>query len=307
MRIIEQGVQHKPADTKSHLKSVEEWQEYKEEKAKSEAEKAKSEAEDSSWVINSEKKEEDFRNYSDNPRLERVRNFYRENHEKQTLEFVLKMEKKYANLGRMEMGVWEALELLDTFVDDSDPDTNLSQMQHALQTAEAVRKKYPGEEYDWYHLTGLIHDMGKFLSCVYGEEQWCVVGDTFPTGCKHSKKIEFTEFFVKNPDTKKPELQTEVGVYQKGCGLDKLHMSYGHDEYLYQVCVQNKSKLPIQALYMIRYHSFYPWHNEGEYMQFCNKTDQNMLKWVKDFNQFDLYSKSDEPPNVRNCPFTTKN
>eukprot|EP00954_Amorphochlora_amoebiformis_P020640 1340825-Amorphochlora_amoeboformis.AAC.3 len=64
-------------------------------------------------------------------------------------------------LGRFKMGVWEALELLDKYVDDSDPDTNLSQLAHALQTAEAVRAKYPDEKYDWYHLTGLIHDMGK--------------------------------------------------------------------------------------------------------------------------------------------------
>jgi len=266
-------------------------QDYKEEKYS---------AENPEWnPTDPEKKKEAFRNYNDNPRFERVRNFYKVNHENQTYSFVQKMQQKYAKLGSMEMGVWEALELLDTFVDESDPDTNLSQMMHALQTAEAVRKKYPGEEYDWYHLVGLIHDMGKFLSCVYKEEQWCTVGDTFPTGCKFSDKIEFSEFFVKNPDIKAPELSTELGAYSKNCGLDKVAMSWGHDEYMYQVCVQNESKLPIQALYMIRYHSFYPWHKEGQYMQLCNKQDLEMLKWVQDFNQFDLYSKAAEIPNTK--------
>ncbi len=37
------------------------------------------------------------------------------------------------------MGVWEAMEFLNTLVDDSDPDTDLSQIEHLLQTAEAIR------------------------------------------------------------------------------------------------------------------------------------------------------------------------
>jgi hypothetical protein len=38
------------------------------------------------------------------------------------------------------MGIWEALEYLNTLVDDSDPDTDLSQIEHNLQTAEAIRR-----------------------------------------------------------------------------------------------------------------------------------------------------------------------
>ncbi|XLR00616.1 hypothetical protein S83_066814, partial [Arachis hypogaea] len=40
-------------------------------------------------------------------------------------------------------------------VDDSDPDLDEPQIQHLLQTAEAIRKDYPNE--DWLHLTALIH------------------------------------------------------------------------------------------------------------------------------------------------------
>eukprot|EP00466_Bigelowiella_natans_P010988 jgi/Bigna1/92843/estExt_fgenesh1_pm.C_810004 len=284
------------ASSEGPLKSVEEWQDYLEEKyAESENEKS----EKGNWATNADKKKEEFRNYQDNPRFERVRNFYMENHKNQTHDFVLKMEKKYSRLNRMRMGVWEVLELLDTYIDDSDPDTNLSQLMHSLQTAEAVRKKYPGEKYDWYHLTGLIHDMGKFLGAVYGEKQWCVVGDTFPVGCRFSEKIEFSKFFSLNPDFYDEKMKTKLGVYKKNCGLKNVRMSYGHDEYLYQVCVQNKTTLPQQALYIIRYHSFYPWHKEGEYMYLCDDTDVRMLKWVKDFNQFDLYSKAAEIPNKK--------
>jgi len=34
----------------------------------------------------------------------------------------------------------EAAEFLNTLVDDSDPDTDLTQIEHLLQTSEAIRK-----------------------------------------------------------------------------------------------------------------------------------------------------------------------
>lgn len=36
-----------------------------------------------------------------------------------------------------------------------DPDLDEPQIQHLLQSAEAIRKDYPDE--DWLHLTALIH------------------------------------------------------------------------------------------------------------------------------------------------------
>jgi inositol oxygenase len=49
---------------------------------------------------------------------------------------------------------------------------------------------------------------------------------------------------------------------------------------------------------MLRYHSFYPWHREGAYRHLMNGRDHEMLKWVKMFNPYDLYSKSDDRPDV---------
>lgn len=54
-------------------------------------------------------------------------------------------------------------------------------------------------------------------------------------------------------------------------------------EYLYRVLIENGSKLPNEALQIIRYHSFYPWHTEGEYMYLCNDDDKHSLEWVKEF------------------------
>jgi inositol oxygenase len=143
-------------------------------------------------------------------------------------------------------------------------------------------------------LAGLIHDLGKIM-CLWGEPQWAVVGDTFPVGCAWSDKIVYPEYFAANPDAKVPEYQTKLGLYEEGCGLDKVDLSWGHDEYMYHVV---KDYLPLPALYMIRYHSFYPWHQEGAYRHFMNDQDRQMLPWVDKFNPYDLYSKSAERPDA---------
>jgi inositol oxygenase len=142
-------------------------------------------------------------------------------------------------------------------------------------------------------LVGLMHDMGKVL-CLFGEPQWAVVGDTFPVGCAYSEKIVYPEFFKDNPDYNNPAFNTPYGIYTPGCGLRNVHMSWGHDEYVYQMM---KDSLPESGLYMLRYHSFYSWHREGAYGHLLDDHDKEMLKWVKLFNPYDLYSKNPEPPD----------
>ena len=236
------------------------------------------------------KKKEQFRDYRAEARAS-VKEFYRLNHTQQTVDFVRAKRAEFLPLKKRQMGIWEAIDFLNTLVDDSDPDTDVPQIEHLLQTAEAIRRDgHPR----WFILTGLIHDLGKIL-CLFGEPQWAVVGDTFPVGCAWSDKIVFPEFFADSPDAGVPEYQTRTGIYQEGCGLDSVMMSWGHDEYLYQVV---KAYLPEEALYMIRYHSFYPAHREGEYDHLMNDHDRRMFHWVRAFNPYDLYTKSETRPDV---------
>ena len=236
-----------------------------------------------------EKKVEEFRNYED-PKRETVREFYRLNHTYQTYDFVLQKEKQFLTFDKKQMPIWEAFQFLNQLVDDSDPDTDLDQFQHLLQTSEAIRKDgHP----DWMVLAGLLHDMGKVL-CLFGEPQWAVVGDTYPVGCAYSDKIVYPEFFSSNPDFSDERYNTKLGVYAQNCGLRKVHMSWGHDEYVYHMV---KDYLPEPALYMLRYHSFYPQHRENAYEHLMDSHDHEMFKWVKLFNPYDLYSKNPVPPN----------
>jgi inositol oxygenase len=235
------------------------------------------------------KARENYRNY-DKPARDTVREFYRQNHRFQTYDFVREKKREFLSFNRRRMSIFEALDYLDTLIDDSDPDIELSQLQHLLQTSEAIRAAgHP----DWFALTGLIHDLGKVL-CLFGEPQWAVVGDTFPVGCAPSERIVYSEFFSENLDTADARFNTQLGVYTGGCGLRNVELSWGHDEYMYQ---RMRDYLPEPALYMIRFHSFYAWHREGQYDWLCDEHDRAMLGWVQTFNPFDLYSKSPEPPD----------
>jgi inositol oxygenase len=235
------------------------------------------------------KSTEDYRNYNE-PQRDTVKEFYRLNHTFQTFDFVMQKEKEFLQFNKKEMPVWSAFDFLNQLVDDSDPDTDLDQFQHLLQTSEAIRRDgHP----DWMVMVGLLHDMGKVL-CLFGEPQWAVVGDTFPVGCAYSDKIVYPEFFVNNPDYTNPTYNTTYGVYSPNCGLRNVHMSWGHDEYIYQMV---KDRLPEPGLYMLRYHSFYAQHREHAYDHLMDDHDHEMFKWVKLFNPYDLYSKNPTPPN----------
>jgi len=90
--------------------------------------------------------------------------------------------------------------------------------------------------------------------------------DTFPVGCAWSDKMCFISS-SRQSDRNEARYQTREGIYDKGAGLDTVLMSWGHDEYLHNVV---KDYLPTEALYMIRYQSFYPAHRDGEYDYLMN-------------------------------------
>lgn len=233
--------------------------------------------------------DDSFRQFDENS-PQSVKDFYAEHHAKQTVAFVLDKRAQYSNR-TCSMTVWEAMELLDSIVDASDPDISLPQSYHAYQTAEAIRQAGLPR---WMILTGFVHDLGKVLAA-QGEPQWAVVGDTFPVGCAYSDQIVFGHYLNNNPDKQVPEYQTRFGIYKPECGFDNLLLSWGHDEYLYQVL---KDQLPQEALYIIRFHSFYPAHTSGAYSYFMNAHDREMMPWLQLFQKYDLYTKNDAPLNI---------
>ncbi|XP_053175111.1 inositol oxygenase isoform X1 [Scomber japonicus] len=278
---------------------------------------------------NEAKEKEEYRNFEDGSLIDRVFNTYKLMHTNQTLDFVKQKHSEWTSCNHTQMGMMDIIMSLDQLVDESDPDVDFPNSFHAFQTAEGIRKEHPDK--DWFQLVGLIHDVGKIMA-LWDEPQWAVVGDTFPVGCKFQKSIVFRDStFLDNTDDKNPYYNTEHGIYEPNCGLEHVFMSWGHDgkrghpiktykcvpllnsfltmmlylipaflssEYLYRVMKFNNCTIPEEGLYMIRFHSFYPWHSRGDYMHLCNDKDLRMLPWVQEFNKFDLYTKSPNLPNV---------
>lgn len=240
---------------------------------------------------------EAFRQYDGNDSIhQRVFRTYRLMHTHQTMEFAQGKLNEWCKFDRFSSTIMEALERLNSLVDESDPDSDLPNIVHAFQTAERIRESHPDR--DWFHLTGLIHDLGKVMA--FYEPQWAVVGDTFVCGAAFAPSIVYySNTFDENPDLNDPRYNTEYGIYSPKCGLDQVTMSWGHDEYLYRILRNHGTTLPDEALYMIRFHSFYPWHSGGDYMHLCSERDLQMLPWVREFNEFDLYTKSDSIPDVK--------
>lgn len=233
----------------------------------------------------------------------RVNDNYRKSRTFQTVDFVLKQREFFSKLC-LQMDIWSILEDLNDLVDVSDPDCTFPNLHHAFQTAEMMRKDgLP----DWFQLTGLIHDMGKIMykrgtneNGTGKEEQWSMVGDTFIVGCALPDTLVYPEYNLYNLDQGNKLYNTKHGIYSANCGLDNLLCSWGHDEYLYQILTspKNPNDLPEEALYCIRFHSLYPYHEKGEYKCFQSKKDEMYFPILKQFQSYDLYSKNDSSMEI---------
>lgn len=243
-----------------------------------------------------------FRNYDQGDITAAVREHYLKMRSRQTYDYVQRMKTKYLTFDT-PLDLWDAMAKLNELIDVSDPDLNLPNVQHLIQSAEAIKADHRP---DWMQLVGLIHDLGKMMfvkGCdedgTSQAEQWGMVGDVFVVGCKLPETCVYPEFNQLNPDMQDALYGSELGPYKRGCGLDEVSLAWGHDEYLYQVLKQHPdNRIPEPGMVMIRYHSFYPWHTGGSYTQFTNAKDGQYKEWILDFNQYDLYTKSQKIYNL---------
>lgn len=260
---------------------------------------------------NTTKTDDEFRIFDEATSLPRVVEHYRDMRRYQTVEFYRRMEQKYDFTNgnyRKLMSIDEAFVELESYVDASDPDLDLPNKLHLLQTAEGIRRAgHP----DWFILVGLLHDMGKIMF-LWGNgddgqdgyspngKQWALGGDTFVVGCQiPDEAVVFPQFNSLNPDMHDDRYNTPNGMYEAHCGLDQLCFAWGHDEYVYRMLVANNTTIPQQGLDMIRYHSAYPMHDKGAYRHLLKDADDERLEWVRLFNRFDLYTK-DGVNDIRN-------
>jgi len=233
----------------------------------------------------------------------------------QTLAFARRMAEKHHGFDHRRMTVWAALDALDDYVDASDPDTSLPNKVHMLQTA--YRARDAGKP-DWVQVVALIHDIGK-LMFLWGsdadgqglEHQYALAGDTWVVGHPLPDELILSDLNALNPDMADPVLGAGTGIYEPGCGLERLEFAYGHDEYLYRFLIHNEARMaaagvphaaiPREGLAMARYHSAYPVHSSSAYEHLYAAGDAELVAAVREFNQFDLYTKADAVPDYESA------
>ena len=128
--------------------------------------------------------------------------------------------------------------------------------------------------------------------------QWSAVGDTFPVGAVLSQSAVFAE---RGFHTGNASLISDT--HPVGCGFEAMDFSFSHDEYFARVLERSEDvALPSEAVYIVRHHSFYPWHTPRNgirgYTRFASAKDWAMLPLLKAFQRADLYSKTEVVPTV---------
>ena len=281
-----------------------------------------------------------FRNYDNENVKSSVELTYKNMLTEQSIEKTVFALSSFFETNGLSYNIWNIINRLDDIVDDSDPDTDLPQIIHCYQTAEAIRrnciqsngmlkdipirsifsdKEWNGipakyrlmynrsmhqlyhhiKTWDWFLLVGFIHDLGKVILLPdFGNlPQHFAVGDTFPLGNKLDKNFVF---YNKNYHHNNEDLN--IDIYMNHCGFDNVIFSWGHDEYLAKSLERNKTKLPREAIYLIRYHSFYSWHTPSTgqigYKHLANDYDWYMLPLLKCLQKADLYSKLPNIPDI---------
>ena len=239
--------------------------------------------------IMKDQSESSFRNYDDVP--DRVRMFYTDQHRLLTFEKASTLNRKFTVSEKRAYSIDELMAITDSIFDPSDPDTNLSQTEHAYQTARgALKKGLPDEMV----VIGLIHDLGKAVVRLLNIDMTYLVGDTFPLGAPFEQEsITFGDSLSLNPDINDPRYNSGSGIYEEGCGFSNMLFT-GHDEFIYLSLCESEHLLPDWAMYAVRFHSFYPWHTQRAYAKYADDYDRDTLKYVLMMNGIDLYTKHAE-------------
>jgi len=187
------------------------------------------------------------------PRLTRSRRVLPAEPRESDRGYVLAKEKKYFGSTREEDGMGSG-GVLNTLVDDSDPDTDLTQIEHLLQTSEAIRADgHPR----WMVLTGFLHDLGKCL-CLYDEPQWAW-WETRSRWAARGRGYCFSGYFARNPDRNVSGVSDESSAFTNELRPGKRTHVVWHDGYIAEVM---KPYLRDEALYMLRFHRL-SWHRHG--------------------------------------------
>jgi len=155
---------------------------------------------------------------------------------------------------------------------------------------------------DWLVFVALVHELGRCVRLVEKGQKmvdeinnddkhdydWTVACHSRIVGCRRPSQASpvHDEFRTLCPDEGDPLYNTELGIYEEGCGLSDVHvlMQWSGPEYLYFMLRRNGATLPELALQIIRYFSLSDWHRHGKYSALSNASDEMNRSIVSEFD-----------------------
>lgn len=175
-------------------------------------------------------------------------------HRAQTVENVEELRKKYESPVFGDVRVWDLVERLAQCVDPADCMLfGASQQMHVLQILEAMARD--GVDDPDLVLTALLHDLGKLL-LLTDEDPANLVG-----------------------------LNTPVGHFDDGAGLDNCVLQWNHDDLGYE---RFKDHVSDRVAWLIRYHSM----DLGACERLMDDRDRAHAEHLRVFTAYDHQTKS---------------
>lgn len=176
-------------------------------------------------------------------------------HRQQTVDMVIALKKKYEQPVFGKVAVWDLVDRLAMCVDPTDPGLyNASQFTHVCQVLKSMEQAGICDEY--LLLTAIIHDLGKLL----------LLTDEAPENVVC--------------------MNTPIGDYPDGVGLDSVVFQWNHDEFVY---MRFKGLVPEPVSWLLRYHSIIIKDTERYFDQ---RDQQYVEKYLLVFRKHDIESKS---------------
>jgi len=73
-------------------------------------------------------------------------------------------------------------------------------------------------------------------------------------------------------------------MYEPGCGLDNVLLTWTGPEYVYSMLKHNGVSLPDAGFAMLRLFSLFDWHGKNDYGHLTNVDDEDVQNFVADFD-----------------------
>lgn len=138
--------------------------------------------------------------------------------------------------------------------------------------------------------------MAEWLYRFGQEPSWAVTSEAYPVGCAYSDCISGSAFVTACPDRRCATYCTPTGIYAAGCGLDAVHFTWTSTEYLTLVLLLNRTHLPFEAIFLLRFQNFFSAIHHGAYSTLYSARDRAALPLLRRFAALQSRVRDGEAP-----------